>query len=63
MSDSAYFEQQKRIAEARRVIFEALDKSGERDISILIAAFAECIKKASDWNLAAELEAAAEDQG
>lgn len=54
MPSAAYFDQHTRIAAAKGVILEALHKSGERDIAIWIAVFAEMLKTVSDWNLQAE---------
>jgi len=58
-------EQEKRVVDARISLMQAISDSEERDISIWIAALAECLKRVSDWNLKAEidaeLEAAAEE--
>lgn len=49
-----YFDQQKRIADARAQIADTMAKSEERDIAIWIAALVESLKRVSDWNLEAE---------
>lgn len=53
-TSDTYFDQQKRVAEAKGKLLEAIGRSGEKDISIWIAVLVELLKKFSDWNLAHE---------
>lgn len=48
------WEQRIKIAALRKQFFDALDASGERDVSIVIAALTETLGTVSDWNLQAE---------
>lgn len=52
------WDQKLKVATVRKALFDAIDKSGERDASILIAALTEVLGTVSDWNLQAERDQA-----
>lgn len=54
MPSPEYFDQQKRIADAKGKLLDVIAKSHERDISIWLATLTELLKRFSDFNLAAE---------
>lgn len=56
MPNQEWFDQQRRVTEARMTLFQAVGNSEERDVSIWLAAFTEGLKRLSDWNLEAELD-------
>lgn len=58
-----YFDQQAAIAKLKGDLLDTIAKSGEQDVSILIATLVELLKRVSDWNLEAEAEAGDDAEG
>lgn len=52
------WDQKLRVATVRKMLVAAIAESGEKDISILIAALTELLGTVSDWNLQAERDQA-----
>lgn len=50
-------EMDQRVATLRLEIMKQVAATGERNVSIVIAALAECLGRVSMWNLEAELKA------
>ena len=54
------WDQKVRTARVREALVKCIDETGERDISIVIAALVEMLSRVSDWNLEAERKSFAE---
>ena len=62
MPSQAYFDQQHAIASAKSSVLDAMHATGEKDLAIWIAVFAELLKFVSDANLQHERGEADDEQ-